>query len=116
MRNFLAPEKIRQTKRYLILSACCLVALLAGAHEIFGHNGYLARRRHRIQIETLTSEMQKLKQENIELTRKIQDLRSDPDTIEKLAREQLRLGRPGDVVITLNPSQQSPPPANATSK
>ncbi len=99
----LAPDKIRQAKRYALVAICGLALLSVGLHEIFGHNGYLARRRRRVQIQTLSAEIQKLKQENGELNRKIRDLRSDPQAIEKLAREQLRLGRPGDVVITLSP-------------
>ena len=112
----LAPEKIRLTKRYLVIAACGLFALTVGLHEVIGQNGYLARRRRRIQVETLASDIQKLKQENADLNRKIKDLRSDPDTIEKLAREQLRLGRPGDVVVTLTPPQPpAAPPSDATS-
>lgn len=99
----LAPDKIQQAKRYALVAICGLALLSVGVHEILGRNGYLARRRRRMQIQTLSAEIQKLKQENVELTRKISDLRSDPEAIEKLAREQLRLGRPGDVVITLSP-------------
>src|SRR5579864_7705826 len=101
MRKFFQPERIQQTTRLLLISACGLVLLLIGMHEILGQHGYLARRRRRIQLQTLTAEVQKLKQENTELSRKIENLRSDPSTIEKLAREHLSLGRPGDVVITI---------------
>ena len=101
------------TKRNLIFAASGLIALTVGWHELLGHNGYLARRRRRIEVETLTSDIQKLKQENAELNRRIRDLRSDPDTIEKLAREQLRLGRPGDVVVTLTPPPASPAPPSS---
>jgi len=113
MRNFLAPERIQRTKLYLLIASCGLVLLLLGVHEMLGQNGYLARRRRRIQIQTLAGEIEKLKQENMELNQKIKNLRSDPGTIEKLAREQLRLGRPGDVIVTLPPERQpaasSPP-------
>ncbi len=111
----LAPEKIRLTKRYLVIAACGLFALTVGLHEVFGQNGYLARRRRRIQVETLAADIQKLKQENSELNRKIKDLRSDPYTIEKYARKQ-GLGRSGDVVVTLAPPQAPvAPPSDATS-
>jgi len=97
-------------KRYLLVAACTLAVLSFGAFEIFGQSGYLASRRRRIQLQTLTTEIQKLKQENAELSRKIKDLRSNPDAIEKLARERLRLGRPGDVVVTLTPQPPDPAP------
>ena len=110
----LAPEKIRLTKRYVVIAACGLFALTLGLHELIGQNGYLARRRRRIQIETLASDIQKLKQENAELNRKIKDLRSDPSTIEMYARKQ-GLGRSGDLVVTLTPPQAPvAPPSDAT--
>jgi cell division protein FtsB len=110
----LAPEKIRLTKRYLVIAACGLFALTVGLHEVIGQNGYLARRRRRIQIEALTADIQKLKQENSELNRKIKDLRSDPSTIEMYARKQ-GLGRTGDLVVTLAPPQPTvAPPSDAT--
>ncbi len=104
MQNFLAPDKIQQAKRYALVAICGMALLSVGVHEILGRNGFIARHRRRVQIQTMTVEIQKLKQENVELNRKIRDLRSDPQTIEKFAREQLRLGRPGDVVVTLPPS------------
>jgi len=118
MQNFFAPEKIKQAKRYLLIAACGLALLSLGLHEILGQNGYLARQRRRMQLQALTAEIQKLKQENVELTRRIKDLRSDPQAIEKLARERLRLGRPGDVVITLPPAKQpdDSQPATPSSK
>ena len=105
MRKLFAPEKIHQTKRYTFVALCGVALLSVTIREILGTNGYVARRRRRIQIQALSAEIQKLKQENVLLSHRIQDLRSDPQAIEKLAREQLRLGRPGDVVITLEPSK-----------
>ncbi len=37
--------------------------------------------------------------ENKQLTEEIQALRSDPNTIERLAREELKLVKPGEVVL-----------------
>jgi cell division protein FtsB len=115
LRDLLAPGKIRQTKLYLLISACGLVLLSLGVHEILGQNGYLARRRRRIQIQALAGEIEKLKQDNLELAQKIKNLRSDPNTIERLAREQLSLGRPGDVVVNLPPAEQSAASSSPTS-
>jgi cell division protein FtsB len=103
MRNLLAPETFQKTKRITVIAVCGLALLSVGAREIFGSNGYIARRRRRLQIQSLGADIQKLKQENVLLSQRIQDLRSNPQAIEKLAREQLKLARPGDVVITLAP-------------
>ena len=65
-------------------------------------------------MQALAGEIEKLKQENQRLAQKVKDLRSDPHAIEELAREELRLGRPGEVIVTIPRSQPPaplPPPA-----
>jgi|SRR5579885_1094697 len=106
------PRPSRKKKKkshagsYIVITLVAIAALAFAAREVLGQNGYLARRRRRIQIQALTNEIDKLKQENSALARRIQELRSDPEAIEKLAREQLKLGRPGDVIVTL-PTRQA---------
>ena len=75
---------------------------------IAGENGYLERRAQRGQIQALSADIEKIKHENQQLNQTVKDLRSDPRAIEELARERLRLARPGEVIITLPPAQ---PPA-----
>ncbi len=75
---------------------------------IMGDNGYLERRTQRREIQALTAEIENLRQGNLQLGQTIKDLRSNPDAIEELARERLRLGRPGEVIITL---PEEPPSA-----
>lgn len=111
MQLFITPEKRRRAKRYLWISACGLALLVLVVHEIAGENGYLARRQRRVQIETLRQEIEKLQQDNLRLNQQIKALRSDPHAIEELAREQLRLARPGEVIVTLPPAGQPAPPA-----
>jgi cell division protein FtsB len=106
MKKILNPENWPQTKQYLVLIVGGVLLLSVIGNEVFGRNGYLVRRDRRLQIESLTIEIDKLKHENVQLTHQIQSLRSKPDAIEKVAREQLRLGRPGDVVITFPTPQQ----------
>ena len=50
-------------------------------------------------LSTIESEVSRLDAENKKLTAEIQALRSDPTTIEKLAREELKLVKPGEVVL-----------------
>lgn len=45
------------------------------------------------------------------LARRGELLESDPQTLERLAREQLGMVRPGDVVIVLPDEESTPPPA-----
>jgi len=100
-------------KRTLWMLGCGLLAVLLLVNELAGENGYWARQGRRRQAQALLDENEKLRQDNQRLTRRIQELRSDPEAIEKQAREQLRLGRPGEVVVTLPPSG-APPPTQAS--
>lgn len=103
-------EKRRRAKRYLLIAGCSLALLSLAVHEIAGENGYLVRRQRRLQMQALDEEVQRLKDDNRRLAQEIQELRSDPQAIEELAREQLRMARPGDVVVTLPPEEQPDAP------
>ncbi len=75
-------------------------------HTIFGEHGYLALRRQRQRLEHLQEEIDRLKEENRRLAEEIKALKDDPEAIERVAREQLQMTRPGEKVITL-PSEES---------
>jgi len=84
-------------------------------HEIFGAHGYLALRRERKDFDSLQQKIQQLQQENQRLESQIKALKSDPKAIEKLAREQMGLARPGEIIFTLpdKHNQADPPPKTA---
>ena len=58
----------------------------------------------RHEVEALEREIAGLRAETVELQATVAQLRSDPDAIEKLARERLGLVKPGDRVLKLPPS------------
>ena len=99
-----------QMERVWLPVGCAAVVVALLLLGLFGDNGYLERRTQRHQIEALTAEIENLRQENQQLSQTVKDLRSDPGAIEELARERLRLGRPGEVIITL-PEEPAEPPA-----
>jgi cell division protein FtsB len=88
-----------------------LVSIALIVHEIFGQNGYLALRRQQKELQTLEQQIQQLKQENEQLDKQIRALKSDPAAIERLAREQMHLAKPGEIIYTLpNQAPANPPP------
>jgi cell division protein FtsB len=92
--------------------AFILICIAVIVHEVFGQNGYISLRRQRTEVETLQQQIQQLKQENEQLEQQIKALKSDPRAIERIAREQMRMARPGETVYTLPPkeaNQASPP-------
>jgi len=93
--------------------ALALIMLFLIVHELFGEHGYLALRRRRQELETLQTEVKRLQEENQKLEQEIKALKSDPNAIEKLAREQLKLARPGEVIYALpeKPPEKEAPAA-----
>jgi cell division protein FtsB len=102
---------LRRNAAYVLVLVC--IALLV--HEIFGPHGFLALRQEKKEVESLRQQIQQLQRENEQLDKRIKALQSDPKTIERLAREQMRLVHPGEIIYTSpenDPKKgQAPPPA-----
>jgi cell division protein FtsB len=92
--------------------ALILICVTLFVHEIFGIHGWLALRHQQNELQTLRQQIQQLQQENQQLEQQIKGLKSDPKAIEKLAREQMRMARPGEIIYTLpekQPKSETPP-------
>jgi cell division protein FtsB len=66
---------------------------------VFNEKGALQVHTQARKLAAIESEINKFDSENKKLTAEIQALRTDPTTIEKLAREELKLVKPGEVVL-----------------
>ena len=84
-----------------------LLILVLVVHDIFGTHGFLAMRRTQAEINTVRANLSRLNVENAELAERVHDLKSDPRTIEKLAREGSLLAKPGEVIIKIPQEQWS---------
>jgi cell division protein FtsB len=101
-----------------LLKILGLALLALGIHDVFGAHGYLAMRRSEKQIEQLRGEIERLNHENQDLTEHVNALKSDPETIEKIAREEMGLAKPGEMIFKLPtpaPAEPAKPnqPANS---
>ncbi len=101
--------------RRATLLALALIVLTLVVHEIFGENGYLAMRQKRKELQTLQLEIERLKQENQQLEKQIKGLKTDPEAIEKLAREQMKMARPGELIYVL-PEKQTKDESSAAAQ
>jgi cell division protein FtsB len=101
--------------RRAAMAALALIAIVLTVHEIFGDHGYLALRRRRQELQTLQEQVKQLQEENQKLEQQIKALKSDPKAIEKLAREQMKLARPGEIIYVL-PEKESKQEAPAEAK
>jgi len=87
------------------------VSILALTYSIIGNNGYLELRRREAKNSELRAKADELRRENKEILSEIRALKADPKLIEKIAREELGMVKPGEVKITTNPSRQKSIPS-----
>ncbi len=86
----------------LVLSAFLLLAFLLLQIK----NGQLQLERARSEHEALSLEVMELQRRNELLLREVERLRGDAETIEKVAREELHLARPGEVILRLTDDRE----------
>jgi len=92
--------------------------VLVLAHTLFGPYGYLSMLRSQREIQQLQQEIDRLDRENLQLSGEIRALQSDPSAIEKVAREDMGLARPGEMIFRLpdDPLPATPPQQNPRRK
>ena len=94
-------------KATTLFSIIAVIALIVGS--LFGDRGILQLLRQRQRTEELAREIDQLQEENRALAEDIASLRRDPAALEKLAREQLGLARPGETVFLLRDAPADQP-------
>ena len=103
-----ARKLLNQYGRHLLV--IFVVVLLV--HDVFGPHGFLVMHRKQQEIQKVNAQLDKLSKENADLEQQIKDLKTDPQTIRKIAREELGLAQPGEIIIKL----PAPPPENPPAK
>jgi cell division protein FtsL len=103
-----ANEKIRSMLRQYGRALIGLLVLVLLVHDIFGTHGFLAMRRTQSEIKKVQAGLEQLNKENLDLAQEVKELKTDPRKIENIAREELGLARPGEVIIKIPLSQQLP--------
>jgi cell division protein FtsB len=88
---------LRQNVRKLL--GLALFALLV--HDVFGAHGLVAMRRTQKEIKQIQEQIGKLNEENKSLTGQINSLKSDPKAIERIAREDMGMARPGEMIFKI---------------
>ncbi|MGB9195635.1 MAG: septum formation initiator family protein [Terriglobales bacterium] len=93
------------------LSTILAVAIIGGIvlHAMLGPNGIVVYRQKRAEMQELQSEVDRLQKENAQFAERIKQLKSDPNAIEKEAREQLHYTRKGEVVFVAPAPAPKPP-------
>jgi cell division protein FtsB len=105
----------QKTLRRNAIFAMALLSLVMLMHEIFGRNGYMTLRHEKKQFSALQQQIQTVSEENKQLEQKIQALKNNPAAVEKQARDQLHLAKPGEVIYML-PGKAVLPTSTASSQ
>jgi cell division protein FtsB len=90
---------------YWFLFAGFVLLLL---QDIFGTHGVLAMRRSQAEARKIQQEITQLDRENKKLQDHVKDLKTDPSTMECIAREDFGLARPGELIFKTQPRPDDP--------
>ena len=107
--NVTAEEKIRSLVRPYGRGLLGLLVLVMMVHDVFGTHGFLAMRRTQNEIRKVKANLDALSKENAALAQEVKDLNTDPRLIEKIARDDLCLARPGEIIIRIPQGQRFEP-------
>ena len=80
----------------MLFTACVLLV-----NGLFGERGLTETLRARRTFAMATQDLARLKRENASLRDRARRLRDDPATIESVARGELGLVRPGEILVTV---------------
>ena len=108
-------EFLRRNMNWFLVAGFALLLL----QDIFGTHGVLAMRRTQLQAKEVQQEIERLNEENRKLQNRVQRLKSDPATLEGIARDEMHLKRPGEYVFPIQPKANpstNPQPADAPKK
>ena len=86
-----------------------VLALLVTWHVVYGNHGLSIWQQKRVEDRALQQEIKDLQQENAQMRQRIEHLNSDPEAIEREAREKLHYAKPGEVIINLSDKPQTQP-------
>jgi cell division protein FtsB len=93
----------RNTIWFLVAGLVLLVL-----QDILGTHGVLAMRHSMKQSAAIQKQIQQLNQQNQDLQKHVQSLKTDPSTIERIAREDMGLARPGEYIFKIQPKAGAP--------
>lgn len=90
---------LRRNLNWFLIAGLALLIL----QDVFGTHGVLAMRRSIKEAAQVQQEIDRLNAENQKLQDHVQSLKSDPAAIEKIAREDMGLARPGEYIFKIPP-------------
>jgi cell division protein FtsB len=99
-KNYLKVDRSSRSgrRKKVMLGAGALLALYLVVSFVLGEMGMVKYYRMKTQYNSLADEIAALKQDNAKLSREVRSLKTDQAVIERIARDNLGLARPGEIV------------------
>jgi cell division protein FtsB len=97
--NFLKSCREFARRNLSVLLGVGLLLLLV--QDVFGTHGVLAMRRSKKEAADIQKEINRLESENCSMEQGVENLKSDPQTIERIARDEMGLAKPGEYIFKL---------------
>jgi cell division protein FtsB len=97
---------VRRNMTWFLAAGLSLLLL----QDVFGTHGVLAMRRAQQEAGGVRQEIDRINQENQQLQKSVQSLKTDPEAIERIAREEMGLARPGEYIFKI-PARAGDAPA-----
>jgi cell division protein FtsB len=93
-------EFLRRNMSFFLAAGFVLLLI----QDVFGAHGVLAMRRAQKEAARVQQEIDRVNSENRRLQDHVKALKSDPQAIEHIAREEMGLARPGELVFKIPPT------------
>jgi cell division protein FtsB len=100
-RKRVAPPPVSILKRRTVHVLLLFVTVVLVVDALVGEKGLIESMRVRRQYRDVASSLDALRRDNIRLREDARRLREDPAAIESMAREQLGLIRPGEILFII---------------
>ena len=107
------PERLRDFLRrnfnWFLAAGLALLLL----QDVFGTHGVLAMRRSQKEASEVRKEIDQINEENRQLQERVKALKTDPEAIEHIAREEMGLARPGEYIFKIPPKPGETSPSSS---
>jgi cell division protein FtsB len=102
------PAAPRQRGRRIVQYGLFFLGCLLFLDALVGEKGFVENLKARQQVQAIERSLGRLKDDNTRLRKDVELLRTDPDTIEGIARRELGLMKPGEKLFIVKDAE----PAN----
>lgn len=100
-RKRLPPAPRGQRRRTVVHLALVFVIFVLAVDGLIGEKGLIETMHARRQYREVAASLERLQQENARLRERVRLLANDPGTIEAVAREELGMIKPGEILFII---------------